>query len=92
MMVIPKDAPNPEAALRWINYIESPQVNAEITNKVFYPTANVQAKQYVKAELANDSTIYPSEAMMKTLFLLQPLPFDIKRLENRLWTQMKTGR
>jgi len=92
MMVIPKDAPNPEAALRWINYIESPQVNAEITNKVFYPTANVQAKQYVKAELANDSTIYPSEAVMKTLFLLQPLPFDIKRLENRLWTQMKTGR
>jgi putrescine transport system substrate-binding protein len=92
IMVIPKDAAHPENALKWINYIEDPKVNAEITNKVFYPTANAAAKQYVKPEIANDPTIYPPAATMKTLFLLKPLPAEILRLENRLWTQLKTGR
>lgn len=92
MMVIPKDAPNPEAAIQWINFIQNPEVNAEITNKVFYPTANLAAKKFVKPEIANDPTVYPPESVMKTLFLLQPLPAEIKRLENRLWTQLKTGR
>jgi putrescine transport system substrate-binding protein len=47
MMAIPKDAPHPEAALKWINYIEDPKVNAAITNEVYYPTANVPARKFV---------------------------------------------
>ena len=54
VMVIPQDAPHPEAALKWINYIQSPEVNAAITNEVFYPTANAAARKYVKPEIAND--------------------------------------
>jgi putrescine transport system substrate-binding protein len=46
----------------------------------------------VKPEIANDPSIYPPESVMKTLFLLKPLPADIMRLQNRLWTQLKTGR
>lgn len=41
---VPKDAPHLEAAMQWINYIEDPKVNAEITNEVFYPTANRAAR------------------------------------------------
>ncbi|MBP4047390.1 polyamine ABC transporter substrate-binding protein [Chromobacterium violaceum] len=92
VMVIPKDAPHPEEAHKWINYIETPEVNAEITNEVFYPTVNAAARKYVKPEIASDPTIYPPESVMKTLFLLKPLPPDIMRLQNRLWTQLKTGR
>ncbi|SCK28314.1 polyamine ABC transporter substrate-binding protein [Vogesella sp. LIG4] len=91
MMAIPRDAANPEAALAWINFIQDPAINAEITNKVYYPTANLAARKYVKPELANDPSIYPSEAVMKTLFPLKPLPPDVMRLEHRLWTQLKTG-
>jgi len=91
MMTIPKDAAHVDAATKWINYIEDPKVNAEITNKVFYPTANAAAKKYVKPEIANDPTIYPPESIQKNLFLLKPLPAEILRLENRLWTQLKTG-
>ncbi|ONT84233.1 polyamine ABC transporter substrate-binding protein, partial [Burkholderia cenocepacia] len=43
VMVIPKDAPHPEAAMKWINYVSDPKVNAAITNTVFYPTANKAA-------------------------------------------------
>lgn len=92
VMVIPKDAPHVDAALKWINYIENPEVNAAITDEVFYPTANAAARKFVKPEISNDPSIYPPESVMKTLFLLKPLPSDIMRLQNRLWTQLKTGR
>ncbi|TDR82120.1 putrescine transport system substrate-binding protein [Paludibacterium purpuratum] len=91
VMVIPKDAPNVAAAHQWINYIEDPKVNAQITNEVFYPTANKEARKYVNPAIANDPTIYPSPAVIKTLFLLKPIPPDVLRLQNRLWTQLKTG-
>ncbi|CAN0623944.1 putrescine ABC transporter periplasmic binding protein [Burkholderia multivorans] len=91
VMVIPKDAPHAEAAMKWINYIEDPKVNAEITNTVFYPTANKAARQFVTAAVAQDPTVYPSEDVLKKMTLMRPMPADILRLENRLWAQLKTG-
>ncbi|QBQ99825.1 polyamine ABC transporter substrate-binding protein [Paraburkholderia pallida] len=91
IMAIPKDAPDPEAALAWINFIEKPEINAEITNKVYYPTANLAARKYVNPELASDPGIYPPESVMKTLYPLKPMPAEILRLEHRLWSQLKSG-
>jgi len=92
VMVIPKDAPHPEAAMKWINYIEDPKVNAQITNEVFYPTANRAAHQFVTPAVANDQTVYPPDDVLKMATLMRPLPADIMRLENRLWAQLKSGR
>jgi putrescine transport system substrate-binding protein len=58
---------------------------------VFYPTPNLAAHKLVQADIANDVGIYPPPAVMQTLFLLQPLPSEILRLENRLWVKIKTG-
>lgn len=91
VMAIPKDAPHKEAALKWINYIETPQVHAAITNQVYYPSANMLAKQYLDPLVANDPAIYPSPEMIKKLFLLKPLPPETARLMTRLWTEFKTG-
>lgn len=91
-MAIPKDAPHPEAALKWINYIETPEVHAAITNEVFYPNANLEAKKFVKPDVANDPAVYPPPEVAKTLFLMKPQPAEILRLENRLWAQFKSGR
>jgi putrescine transport system substrate-binding protein len=91
VMVIPKDAPHPEAAMKWINYIEDPKVNAAITNEVFYPTANVPARQFVTPAVLHDQGVYPAEDVLKKMTLMKPLPTDILRLENRLWAQLKTG-
>jgi putrescine transport system substrate-binding protein len=92
VMTIPKDAKDKDAALQWINYIEDPKVHAAITNAVYYPSANVEARKYVKPDVANDPAVYPSADVLKTLFLLKPLPPQIQRLETRLWTELKTGR
>ncbi|WP_042300741.1 polyamine ABC transporter substrate-binding protein [Paraburkholderia kururiensis] len=91
VMVIPKDAPHPEAAMKWINYIEDAKVNAAITNEVFYPTANHAARQFVVPAVAQDTTVYPPEDVLKKMTLMRPMPADILRLENRLWAQLKTG-
>jgi putrescine transport system substrate-binding protein len=90
-MVIPKDAPHPEAALAWINYIEDPKVNAGITNEVFYPTPNKAARPFVTAAISEDQSVYPPEDVLKSMTLMKPLPTDILRLENRLWAALKTG-
>ncbi|MFM0058803.1 polyamine ABC transporter substrate-binding protein [Paraburkholderia phytofirmans] len=91
VMVIPKDAPHPEAALKWINYISDPKVNAAITNEVFYPTANKAARQFVTPAVAQDKTVYPGDEVLSKMTLMKPMPTDILRLENRLWAQLKTG-
>ncbi|OAJ62160.1 ABC transporter substrate-binding protein [Paraburkholderia ginsengiterrae] len=90
MMAIPKDAPHPEAALQWINYIEDPKVNAAITNEVYYPTANVPARKFVTPTIAQDLSVYPPDDVFKKMTLMKPKPVEILRLENRLWTQLKT--
>jgi putrescine transport system substrate-binding protein len=92
VMAIPKDAQHKEAALEWINYIETPQVHAAITNAVYYPSANAEARKYVDKDIANDPAVYPPPEVLKTLFLLKPLPPEIQRLQTRLWTEFKSGR
>jgi putrescine transport system substrate-binding protein len=91
VMVIPKDAPHVEAAHKWINYIQNRKSTPRLPMKCSTPRPTA-ARKFVKPEIANDPSIYPPESVMKTLFLLKPLPADIMRLQNRLWTQLKTGR
>ncbi len=92
VMAIPKDAPHPEAALRWINYILKPEVQAEITNEVFYPNANLPGRTLVSADIRNDQAVFPPDSVMATLKMEKVIPADIQRLQTRLWTQFKTGR
>ncbi|MFL9989742.1 polyamine ABC transporter substrate-binding protein, partial [Paraburkholderia sediminicola] len=51
-----------------------------------------EARKYVDKDVANDPAVYPSPDVIKTLFLLKPLPPEIQRLQTRLWTEFKSGR
>lgn len=92
LMAIPADAQNVNEALEWINYSQDPQVNAATTNKVFYPSVNKTARQFVRADIANDSNIYPSEDVIEKLFPLTAVDPKISRLMTRLWTRFKTNK
>ena len=91
LMVIPKDAPHPEEALAFINYIETPKVHAAITNTMFYPNANKEARQYVNKDVAENPMIYPPADVSKTLYVIKALPLNISRLQNKLWSELKLG-
>ena len=90
-MVIPADAPHPENAHKWINYIMRPEVHAALTNKVFYANPNLAARKFVKPEVANDPAVFPNEAEMKQMAQPGALNNDIRRQMTRIYTSFKTG-
>lgn len=92
LMVIPKDAPHVDEAHAFINYIETPQVHAAITNTMFYPNANKEARQYVAQDVANNPMIYPPADVSKSLYVIKAQPMNIQRLQTRLWAELKSGR
>lgn len=92
VMVIPADAPNPEAANKFINYMMEPKVIAEVSNYVAYANANKAATPYVDEEIRKDPGIYPpAEAREHFIVLKTPTEREL-RLMNRTWTRIKTGR
>lgn len=97
-MAIPKGAANVDAAHAFINYIETPEVHAAITNTMFYPNANKSARQFVNPDVANNPMIYPPADVARQLFVIKTpdLPArDLQKLfslQTRLWSELKTGR
>ena len=92
MMAIPKDAPHPGNALKFINFILKPQIAADITNYVWYANPNLASNPLIDPEILNDNSIYPDDETKKHLFLTQVLPPKINRVVNRTWTKLKTGK
>jgi putrescine transport system substrate-binding protein len=90
-MAIPTDAPHPNNAHLWINYITRPEVHASLTNKVFYANPNAAALKYVKKELAENKTIYLSDEDKKRMTVPEPYSSDIRRVMTRIYTKFKTG-
>lgn len=91
-MAIPKDAANVDAAHTFINYIETPEVHAAITNTMFYPNANKSAREFVIKEVADNVMIYPPADVAQTLFVIKPQPLPVQRLQTRMWAELKSGR
>ncbi|NYT65787.1 polyamine ABC transporter substrate-binding protein [Alcaligenaceae bacterium] len=91
-MAIPKDAGNVNEAHAFINYIETPEVHAAITNTMYYPNANQEARNYVVKEVAENPMIYPGPEVSKTLYVIKPQPLPIQRLQTRMWAELKSGR
>ncbi|OIQ93662.1 putrescine-binding periplasmic protein precursor [mine drainage metagenome] len=90
-MGIPADAPHPEAALKFLNYIMTPQVIAKTTNKIYVQSGNADARKYTDAALANDPTIFTSPEVEATIYSIVPSTPAVDRLRTRLWTRVKTG-
>ena len=91
VMAIPADAPHPNNAHLWMNYIMRPEVHASISNKVFYANPNAAATKFVKKEISENKTIYLSDADKKKLTSPEAVNSDIRRLMTRIYTQFKTG-
>ena len=91
-MAIPKDAPHPNNAHLWINYILRPEVAASLTNKVFYANPNAASLKFVKKDVADNKTIFLSDADKKRLTPPDAVPQDVKRVQTRIFTAFKAGK
>ena len=70
MLSIPADAPHPQNAEKWLNYLMLPKVMASITNTTKYPNGNRASLAFVQDALKNDPTIYPGPEIRAKLHVL----------------------
>lgn len=92
MMAIPADAPNPEGALAWINFIMDPQITADITNYVWYASANKEAMPLIDPEIRDDPAIFPPPEVVAKLFPAVVYDARTERAMTRMWTTVRTGK
>ncbi len=91
LLAIPKDAPNPDAAHKFINFLMDPQVTADITNYVWYANGNAASMPLVDPEITSDPGIFPTEEAKARLWGAAVYDGRTDRVVTRLWTQLKTG-
>lgn len=90
-MAIPVDAPHPENALLWMNYILQPKVDASLTNEVLYANPNKDSRPFITPEVANNPAVFLPKADIEKLVTPRAVNNQTRRLMTRLYTRFKTG-
>lgn len=91
MMAIPTDAPNPDAAHTFLNFIMDAQNMADASNYVYFANGNLASQEFLLEDVIGDPAIYPDEATVKTLYTFSPYDAKTQRTVTRLWTKIKSG-
>lgn len=91
MMAVPVDAPNPEAAHKFLNFIMDAQNMAAASNYVYYANGNKASQEFLNEDVIGDPAIYPSEAALANLYTKSPYDAKVQRTVTRLWTKVKSG-
>jgi len=85
MLAIPKDAPDPESAYAFMNYIMTPQVIADISNFKRYANANAASQALVLPAVKGDPGIYPPLDQRQSLMVQLADSPDQTRAITRVW-------
>ncbi|HXH04166.1 MAG TPA: polyamine ABC transporter substrate-binding protein [Candidatus Competibacteraceae bacterium] len=91
-MAIPKDAPHPDNALTFINYIYKGEVHAKASNYINYANGNKAAQAFINKEILEDPAIYPDAQTLQRLYIKLPYDPKVQRTITRLWTNLKSGK
>src|ERR1700693_374026 len=91
-MVIHKDAPRPDLAHKFMNFMLEGKNSAELTNLIGSGNPNKDALRYIKPEILKNPAIFPDKAMIAKLEQLKDLTSAQRRVRNRMWTEIKAGR
>jgi len=91
MLTVPKDAPDPESAYAFLNYMMTPQVAADVSDFRRYATANAAALPLVQPAVRDDPGIYPPKELRQKLAVQLADSADQTRAITRVWQKFKTG-
>ena len=91
MLAVPADAPHPNNAHLFINYLLEPEVIAAVSNYVFYANPNAASVEFVEAEILEDPGIYPPPEVKAKLYPDLAHSAEYTRNLTRTWTRFKTG-
>ena len=88
---IPSDAPHPDNAPRFLNYLLRPDVAAPIVIETRYATPKLAAIPLVPADIRNDPAVFPPESVRQSLYKGQIHDPISERRRSRVWSRVKTG-
>ena len=91
-MAVPADAPHPNNAHKFIDYILRPEVIAKASNYVYFANGNLPSQKLLNDDVLGDPAIYPPESTIANLYLVKAYPNKIQRAVTRAWTRIKSGR
>jgi putrescine transport system substrate-binding protein len=91
-LAIPKDAANVAEAHAFIDYLQRPEVAAKNSNFISYANGNLASQKFIDKAVLDDKTVYPDEATMAKLYIINAKDQKTERTMNRLWTRIKTGK
>jgi putrescine transport system substrate-binding protein len=89
-LAIPKDAPHPEAARAFIEFMLRPESVAALTNTLFFATANQAATPLVDEAVRSDPDIYPQAEVRERLYADRSMSLKDMRQRTRLWTTFRS--
>ncbi len=89
--VIPEDAPHPDEAHIFLDYMLRPDIAARNSNHVLYANGNRDSQPLLDEAVIGDASIYPDALTMARLFTLPPREMPLQRTINRLWADLKSG-
>ena len=89
---IPKDAPNPDSALRFLDFMLEPKVAAASSELTGYANANTPATALLPKDISGNPLIYPPADVRAKFYTITAGSAEQTRERTRLWTTVKTGR
>jgi putrescine transport system substrate-binding protein len=89
--VIPADAPHPDEAHEFINFMMRPEIAAANSNYVYYANGNLASQPLLEEDVIGDEAIYPSQETLDRLFTTTTYDPKTQRVITRLWTSLKAG-
>ena len=92
MLAIPADAPHPDNAHQFINFLLRADISAEFTKFRKFPAANLAAEKLVDPALASDPLVFSPPAVLARLKPHRAESLAYTRYANRAWTRIRTGR
>jgi putrescine transport system substrate-binding protein len=89
--VIPADAPHPDEALTFIDFMMRPEIAAANSNYVYYANGNLASQELLEEDVISDEAIYPSQETLDRLFTSTTYEPRLQRIITRSWTSLKAG-
>jgi putrescine transport system substrate-binding protein len=91
MFAIPADAPHPDNAHKFIDFMLRPDIAAANTNYVFYASGNKAALELIDPAVKEDPAIYPTADIAAKLFTLKAHTPDYDELLTESWQRIRAG-
>lgn len=89
-LVIPKTAPNPEAAYKWINFMLQPDVAASLVERLSFATPSEAAFNLLTPEVRENQILFPPKELLEECEGVAPVG-KFSAVYDRYWTKLTSG-